>query len=169
MAYILSLDAGTTSVRAILFDADGRSCGVAQKEIRQIYPRPGWVEHDAEEIWESTRRVVSQVMKTTKLRPSDIAAVGITNQRETTVVWDRRTGRPLGNAIVWQDRRTAGACDRLRLEGRAKEIQKRTGLIVDAYFSGTKIAWILDHTPGARALARAGHLAFGTIDTWFIW
>lgn len=169
MAYILSLDAGTTSVRAILFDADGRSCGVAQKEIRQIYPQPGWVEHDAEEIWESTRRVVSQVMKTTKLRPSDIAAVGITNQRETTVVWDRRTGRPLGNAIVWQDRRTAGACDRLRLEGRAKEIQKRTGLIVDAYFSGTKIAWILDHTPGARALARAGHLAFGTIDTWLIW
>ncbi len=167
MAYILSLDAGTTSVRAILFDTDGRSCGVAQKEIRQIYPRPGWVEHDAEEIWESTRRVVAQVMKTAKLRSSDIAAVGITNQRETTVVWDRRNGKPLGNAIVWQDRRTAGACDRLRSEGRAKDIQKRTGLIVDAYFSGTKIAWALDEWPRLRAAG--DDLAIGTIESWLVW
>jgi glycerol kinase len=169
MPYILSLDAGTTSVRAILFDAEGRSCGVAQKEIRQIYPRPGWVEHDANEIWQSIRKVASDVVKKAGLKAGDIAAIGITNQRETTVVWDRRTGEPLGNAIVWQDRRTAGDCDRIRAEGQAASIQRRTGLILDAYFSGTKIAWILDHTPGARARARAGDLAFGTIDTWLVW
>lgn len=169
MRYILSLDAGTTSVRAILFDAEGRSHGVAQKEIRQIYPRPGWVEHDADEIWQSIRKVAADVVKKAGLQSGDIAAIGITNQRETTVVWDRHTGEPLGNAIVWQDRRTAGDCDRIRAEGRAGAIQKRTGLILDAYFSGTKIAWILDHTRGARARARAGDLAFGTIDTWLVW
>ncbi|MFM8878920.1 MAG: glycerol kinase GlpK, partial [Verrucomicrobiota bacterium] len=169
MPHVLSIDAGTTSVRAILFDADGRPTGVAQREIRQGYPKPGWVEHDADEIWRSTRRVVVDVIRSSGLKPGGIAAVGLTNQRETTVVWDRRTGRPIAPAIVWQDRRTAPDCDRLRAEGRAGAIQRRTGLIVDAYFSATKIAWILDHTPGARDLARDGHLAFGTIDTWLVW
>jgi len=169
MAHILSIDAGTTSVRAILFDAGGRIAGVSQREIRQGYPRPGWVEHDAGEIWRSTRRVASAVLRTAGLQAGDIAAVGLTNQRETTVVWDRRTGTPIAPAIVWQDRRTATDCDRLRAGGGATSIRKRTGLVVDAYFSATKVAWILDHTPGARDLARDGHLAFGTIDTWLVW
>src|SRR3954468_10274835 len=169
MPYILSLDAGTTSVRAIVFDHDGRMIAVAQKEIRQIFPKPGWVEHDPQEIWFSQIAVAVEALGRARIRPRDIAAVGITNQRETAIVWDRSTGEAVYNAIVWQDRRTAGACDALRAAGHEKTIQKRTGLLIDAYFSGTKIAWILDNVPGARAKAEKGELAFGTVDTWLIW
>ncbi|MEN9676245.1 MAG: glycerol kinase [Verrucomicrobiota bacterium] len=169
MSYILSLDAGTTSVRAIIFDRAGKIRSVAQKEIRQIYPQSGWVEHDPQEIWFSSLGVCTEAIGRAKLRARDIAAVGITNQRETTVVWDRKTGEPVSNAIVWQDRRTAGACDRLRADGVAPMIQRRTGLILDAYFSATKIAWILDTVPGARRRAEAGELAFGTVDSWLVW
>jgi glycerol kinase len=169
MSYILAFDAGTTSVRAILFDRDGHARAVAQKEIRQIYPKPGWVEHDPQEIWFSQMSVAVEALGRARVRPGDIAAVGITNQRETTVVWDRETGEPVYNAIVWQDRRTAGACDRLRAAGALGMIQKRTGLLLDAYFSATKLAWILDNVPGARKRADAGKLAFGTIDTWLVW
>ncbi|HRI13397.1 MAG TPA: glycerol kinase GlpK [Verrucomicrobiota bacterium] len=169
MSYILALDSGTTSVRAIVFDQDGGIVNVAQKEIRQIYPQPGWVEHDPQEIWVSQMSVAVEAVGRARLRVQDVAALGITNQRETTIVWDRDTGEPIHNAIVWQDRRTAGACDQLREAGHAKLIQQRTGLILDSYFSGTKIAWILDHVPGARAKAEAGQLLFGTVDTWLIW
>lgn len=169
MPYILALDAGTTSVRAILFDRAGKIRHIARKEIRQIYPQPGWVEHDPVEIWISSLAVVSEVIQAAGLRSRDIAAIGITNQRETAIVWDRATGAPIFNAIVWQDRRTAGECDRLRGEGAAPALQRRTGLILDAYFSATKIAWILDHVPGARRRAEAGELAFGTVDSWLVW
>lgn len=169
MSYILSLDAGTTSVRAIIFDRSGKIRSIAQKEIRQIYPQPGWVEHDPQEIWYSSLGVAIEAIGRAKLRGRDIAGIGITNQRETTVVWDRATGEPVANAIVWQDRRTAEACDRIRSDGAAPKIQRRTGLILDAYFSATKIAWILDHVPGARRRAEAGELAFGTVDSWLVW
>lgn len=169
MPYILSLDAGTTSVRAIVFDHDGQIRAVAQKEIRQIFPKPGWVEHDPQEIWFSQIAVAVEALGRARIRPRDIAAVGITNQRETAIVWDRKTGDAIYNAIVWQDRRTAGACDALRAAGHEKMIQKKTGLLIDAYFSATKIAWILDNVPGARARAEKGELAFGTVDTWLIW
>jgi glycerol kinase len=169
MSFILSFDSGTTSVRAIIFDQEGEIRAVAQKEIRQIYPKPGWVEQDPQEIWFSQISVGVEALGRARIRPSDIAAVGITNQRETTVVWDRKTGEAVYNAIVWQDRRTAEACDKLRAEGHDDEIRKRTGLLLDAYFSGTKIAWILDNVPGARARAESGDLMFGTIDTWLIW
>ena len=169
MAFVLSLDAGTTSVRAIVFDHDGQMRAVAQKEIRQIYPQPGWVEHDPQEIWFSQIAAAVEALGRARIRPRDIAAVGITNQRETAVVWDRKTGDAIYNAIVWQDRRTAGACDKLREGGHEKTIQKRTGLLIDAYFSATKVAWILENVPGARAKAEAGELAFGTVDTWLIW
>ena len=169
MPYVLSLDAGTTSVRAIVFDRDGRIVAVAQKEIRQIYPKPGWVEHDPQEIWFSQIAAAVEALGRARIRPSDIAGVGITNQRETTIVWDRNTGEAIGNAIVWQDRRTAGMCDQLRAEGHGKMIQQRTGLLIDAYFSATKVAWMLDNIPGAREKAEAGVLAFGTVDSWLIW
>lgn len=169
MRYILSLDAGTTSVRAIVFDHEGRVKAVGQKEIRQIFPKPGWVEQDPQEIWSSQMAVAIEALGRARVRPKDIAALGITNQRETTVIWDRRTGEPVYNAIVWQDRRTAEACDRLRTAGHDKMIRRRTGLLLDAYFSGTKIAWILDHVPGVRARAEAGDLLFGTVDTWLVW
>jgi len=169
MSYILALDAGTTSVRAIIFDHNGLICSLAQKEIRQIYPEPGWVEHDPQEIWFSQMAVAIEALGRARLRPRDLAALGITNQRETTIVWDRETGEPIHNAIVWQDRRTARACDRLRARGLDRTIQKRTGLLLDAYFSATKLAWILDRVPGARARAEAGKLAFGTVDTWLLW
>ena len=168
-SHILALDQGTTSSRAILFDRDGAITGVAQREFRQIFPQPGWVEHDAMEIWTSQAGVAVEVLAGAGLRASDIAAIGITNQRETTVVWDRKTGQPIANAIVWQDRRTADACDRLRASGAEPLFRERTGLVLDAYFSGTKLAWLLDHVPGARAKAEAGDLAFGTIDSWLIW
>jgi glycerol kinase len=169
VAYILALDQGTTSSRAMLFDRDGAIAAVAQKEFPQIFPRPGWVEHDAQEIWATQLAVAVEALGRARVRPHDVAAIGITNQRETTIVWDRDTGQPVSNAIVWQDRRTAEHCDRLRADGHQPMISERTGLVIDAYFSGTKIAWILDHVPGARARAEAGRLAFGTVDSWLVW
>ena len=169
MQHILALDQGTTSSRAIVFDHAGSVVASAQREFRQIFPQPGWVEHDAEEIWESQFSVAVEVMRKANLRAADIAAIGITNQRETTVLWDRATGRPVANAIVWQDRRTAGACDRLKARGLAPLLARKTGLVPDAYFSATKLAWLLEHVPGARAAARAGRLAFGTMDSWLAW
>jgi len=169
VSYILALDQGTTSSRAILFDHDGAIKGVAQREFRQIFPQPGWVEHDATEIWTTQAGVAVEALAGAQLRAGDIAAIGITNQRETTVVWDRKTGQPIANAIVWQDRRTADVCDRLRADGAETLFRERTGLVLDAYFSGTKLAWLLDHVEGARARAERGELAFGTIDSWLIW
>lgn len=167
--YLLALDQGTTSSRAILFDRAGQVAGVAQQEFPQIFPQPGWVEHDAGEIWRSQRAVAEQVLRRAGLQAGQIDALAITNQRETTVLWDRATGEPVANAIVWQDRRTAARCDALRAQGRAGMIQRKTGLVLDAYFSGTKLQWLLDHVPGARERARKGELAFGTIDSWLIW
>jgi glycerol kinase len=169
MSFILALDQGTTSSRALVFDHDGNIRGLAQKEFRQIFPAPGLVEHDAEEIWASQLGVAVEAIARAGLTAADIAAIGITNQRETTVVWDRATGRPIHNAIVWQDRRTAAECDRLKSQGLEPVFRSKTGLVLDPYFSGTKIAWILDHVPGARARAEAGELAFGTIDSWLVW
>jgi glycerol kinase len=166
---ILALDQGTTSSRAIVFDASGAIRAVAQKEFTQIFPRPGWVEHDAEEIWATQVAVAGEAIVRAGLEARDIAAIGITNQRETTVVWDRVTGRPIGNAIVWQDRRTAEHCDLLRARGLEAGVTDRTGLVLDAYFSGTKLAWMLDNVPGARRRAEAGELLFGTVDTWLAW
>jgi len=168
MSHILALDEGTTSARAIVFDAEGAPRAVAQKEITQIYPQSGWVEQDPREIWAAQESVAVEALARAGLAPKDILAVGITNQRETAIVWDRDTGEPVANAIVWQDRRTAPMCDRLRERGLEPMIRERTGLVIDAYFSGTKIAWILDHVPGARARAEAGKLAFGTVDTWLV-
>ena len=169
MSYILALDQGTTSSRALLFDRDGAIKGVAQREFRQIFPHPGWVEHDPQEIWTSQAGVAVEVLAGADVRARDVAAIGITNQRETTIVWDRKTGRPIANAIVWQDRRTADVCDRLRSEGAEPLFRERTGLVLDAYFSGTKLAWILDNVDGARVRAEAGDLAFGTVDSWLLW
>jgi glycerol kinase len=169
MTYILALDQGTTSSRAILFDHDGRVRGVAQKEFTQIFPQAGWVEHDAREIWASQLGVAIEALERAQLKVADVAAIGITNQRETTVLWDRATGDPIHNAIVWQDRRTADFCERLKADGAGATIQAKTGLLIDAYFSASKIRWLLDHVPGARARAEAGELAFGTIDTWLVW
>jgi glycerol kinase len=169
MKYILALDQGTTSSRAIVFDQHGAIIAVAQQEFRQIFPKPGWVEHDANEIWATQRNVAGEALRKANLTAADIAAIGITNQRETTVVWDRKTGQPIHNAIVWQDRRTAGACDRLKKAGKSPLIRRKTGLVIDAYFSGTKLAWILNNVPGAKARARAGELAFGTVDSWLVW
>lgn len=167
--YILALDQGTTSSRAILFDQQGHMIGAAAKEFRQIYPQPGWVEHDPMEIWQSQLDVVHKVMKDNHISAVDIAAIGITNQRETVVVWDRHTGKPIGNAVVWQCRRTAPICEDLKQRGHGEIIQQKTGLIIDAYFSGTKIKWILDQHPGIREKARRGDILAGTIDTWLIW
>jgi len=169
MSVILALDQGTTSSRAILFDHAARILRLSQQEFPQLFPQPGWVEHDPEAIWSSQLQVARQVLKDAGLNASDVAAIGITNQRETTVVWDRATGKPIHHAIVWQDRRTSGFCDELKSQGHAGKIAERTGLVIDAYFSGSKIRWILDHVPGARAKAEAGDLAFGTIDTWLTW
>jgi glycerol kinase len=167
--FILSLDQGTTSSRAIVFDHNGIPVATSQKEFTQIYPKPGWVEHDPEEIWSTQAGVALEAIAKAGLERHGIAAIGITNQRETTVLWDRRTGKPVYNAIVWQDRRTADFCDQLKKEGLADLIQTKTGLIIDAYFSATKIRWILENVKGARKLAEQGQLAFGTIDTWLIW
>lgn len=169
MKHILALDQGTTSSRAIVFDHSGSVVSVAQQEFRQIFPEPGWVEHDAQEIWATQSNVAAQAINKAHLTANDIAAIGITNQRETTVVWDRETGKPICNAIVWQDRRTARACDKLKARGLAKMIRRKTGLVVDAYFSATKLQWILNNIPGAKAKARAGQLAFGTVDSWLVW
>ena len=167
--YVMALDAGTTSNRAIIFDVDSKIVGVAQKEFTQHFPQPGWVEHDAEEIWSSMHEVMREALEQSGLVASDIAAIGITNQRETTVIWDRTTGRPIYNAIVWQSRQTANICEDLKRQGLVDEFQEKTGLVIDAYFSGTKVKWILDHVEGARARAEKGELAFGTIDTWLLW
>jgi len=169
MRYILAFDQGTTSSRAMLFDRDGAVAAVAQKEFTQIFPQPGWVEHDADEIWATQSAVAIEALGRAHAGASDVAAIGITNQRETTVVWDRDTGRPICNAIVWQDRRTAAFCDRLKADGHGPFITERTGLVVDAYFSGSKVAWILDNVPGARDRAARGRLAFGTVDSWLVW
>ncbi|MFC7297828.1 glycerol kinase GlpK [Herminiimonas aquatilis] len=166
--FILAIDQGTTSSRAILFNHAGQIHGTAQQEYAQIFPEPGWVEHNANDIWHSQLAVARQVLKEHDLNATDIAAIGITNQRETTVLWDRKTGEPLANAIVWQDRRTAALCDQLRAEGKAALFQHKTGLVLDSYFSGTKLNWLLKNVPGARAKAERGELAFGTIDSWLI-
>lgn len=168
-SYILSLDQGTTSSRAIIFDHAGNIKGVAQKEFTQIFPQAGWVEHDPNEIWSTQVGVAAEVITKTGISVEQIAAIGITNQRETTVVWDRDTGQPIFNAIVWQDRRTSAFCDQLKAEGKADLIQQKTGLVIDAYFSASKIKWILDHVDGAREKATHGKLCFGTIDTWLLW
>jgi len=169
MKYILALDQGTTSSRAVIVGQDGNVLGLAQTPFRQIFPKPGWVEHDPAEIWSSQFGAAMEALAQSGMRPEDILAIGITNQRETTLVWDRNTGDPVYNAIVWQDRRTAGFCDQLRAAGHEKLIQQKTGLVIDAYFSGSKIRWILDNVPGARGRAERGELAFGTVDSWLIW
>lgn len=169
MKYILAIDQGTTSSRSILFDHEGNICSIAQKEFNQIFPKPGWVEHDPQEIWSSQASTIAQVITNVGAESKDIAAIGITNQRETTIVWDAETGRPVYNAIVWQDRRTADYCKELEKQGLTQKIREKTGLIIDAYFSGTKIRWILENVPGAREKAEAGKLRFGTVDTWLIW
>ena len=166
---VLALDQGTTSSRAILFDRRGRAVASAQEEFRQHYPRPGWVEHEPADLWDTTRRVALTVLRRAGVRGGDVAAVGIANQRETTLLWDRATGRPLHRAIVWQDRRTAAACAALEHRGLGPLFRRRTGLLLDPYFSGTKLAWLLDHIPGARRRAALGELAFGTVDTWLLW
>src|SRR5256884_38696 len=169
MKHILALDQGTTSSRAMVFDHSGSVVASAQKEFRQIFPKPGWVEHDATEIWATQLHTATEALAKARLTALDIAGVGITNQRETTVVWNRDTGAPVHHAIVWQDRRTAAACDRLKARGLAPLIKRKTGLVVDAYFSGTKLEWLLRNVPGARARAKAGKLAFGTVDSWLVW
>ena len=167
--YVMALDAGTTSNRAIIFDQDSNIIAVAQKEFTQIFPKAGWVEHDADEIWSTQIEVMKQVVKEANISPADISAIGITNQRETTVVWEKSTGRPVYHAIVWQSRQTMDICNELKAKGLEAEFKQKTGLVVDAYFSGTKVNWILDNVEGARAKADKGELLFGTIDTWLIW
>ena len=165
MTYLLALDQGTSSSRSIVFDAGGRIVAMAQREFRQLYPQPGWVEHDANEIWATQLATAQQALAQAGLKAGQIAAIGITNQRETTVLWNRATSEPLANAIVWQDRRGEPVCARLREQGHAPAIRAKTGLVVDAYFSATKLKWLLDELPGARAAAMRGELAFGTIDS----
>jgi glycerol kinase len=167
--HLLALDQGTSSSRSIVFSADGTIVAMAQREFRQIFPRPGWVEHDPREIWESQLATAREALASAGLKAGGIAAIGITNQRETTLVWNRRTGEPLANAIVWQDRRTAPACEALKERGLEPLFRKKTGLVLDAYFSGTKLAWLLEHVAGARAAAERGELAFGTVDSWLMW
>ena len=167
--YILALDQGTSSSRALVFDHDGNVCSVAQMEFTQHFPQPGWVEHDPMEIWASEAAVIAEAISKIGINGKDIAAIGITNQRETTIVWDAETGKPVYNAIVWQDRRTSAFCDELKARGLTDKIREKTGLIIDAYFSGTKIKWILDNVPGARERAEAGKLRFGTVDSWLVW
>jgi glycerol kinase len=167
--YILALDQGTTSSRALLLSEDGKVHGLAQSPFKQIFPKPGWVEHDPREIWSTQFGVAMDALAQARGDASSVAAIGITNQRETTIVWDRKSGDPVHNAIVWQDRRTSAFCDQLRQQGHAGLIQQKTGLVIDAYFSGSKVRWILDNVPGARAKAENGELAFGTVDSWLIW
>lgn len=167
--FIIALDQGTTSSRAVLFDNKGQIIGIAQQEFSQIFPQPGWVEHDPEEIWQSQYGVLVKVIADNKIKPSSITAIGITNQRETTVIWDRKTGMPVYNAIVWQDKRTAPECEDLKKQGFEDYVRENTGLVIDSYFSGTKIKWILENVKGVRERAERGELAFGTIDTWLIW
>lgn len=167
--FVLSIDQGTTSSRALIFDHKGNIRSVAQKEFEQIFPKPGWVEHDPKEIWSSQASVVTEAMSKMGINGTQLHAIGITNQRETTIVWDRKTSEPVYNAIVWQDRRTSGICDELKDRGLSQKIREKTGLVIDAYFSGTKVKWILDNVAGAREKAEKGELAFGTVDTWLVW
>ncbi|MDE7002845.1 MAG: glycerol kinase GlpK [Oscillospiraceae bacterium] len=167
--YVMALDAGTTSNRCILFNEQGEMCSVAQKEFTQFFPKPGWVEHDAEEIWSTQLEVAQEAMKNLNVTAADIAAIGITNQRETTIVWDKHTGEPIHRAIVWQCRRTSEYCDSLKAKGLVESIRGKTGLVIDAYFSGTKLRWLLENVPGARERAEKGELLFGTVETWLIW
>ncbi len=167
--YVLAIDQGTTSTRAIVFDGDMRIAGIGQKEFTQIFPKSGWVEHDPEEIWATVLWAVEQALREAKLKASEIAAIGITNQRETVVVWERESGKPIHNAIVWQDRRTASYCEKLKRQDLEKLFTRRTGLLLDPYFSGTKLSWMLANVKGARARAAKGELCFGTIDTFLIW
>ena len=167
--YVMALDAGTTSNRCILFNEQGDMCSVAQKEFTQYFPKPGWVEHDADEIWSTQLEVAQQAMANINATAAEIAAIGITNQRETVVVWDRKTGSPVHNAIVWQCRRTSEYADSLKEKGLTDKFREKTGLVIDAYFSATKIKWILDHVEGAREKAESGELMFGTVETWLIW
>ena len=167
--YIMALDAGTTSNRCILFNEQGVICSVAQKEFTQYFPHPGWVEHDADEIWSSMLGVAVEAMNKLNITPDQVAAIGITNQRETTIIWDKNTGEPVYHAIVWQCRRTSEYCDQLKEKGLTEKFRQKTGLMIDAYFSGTKVKWILDNIPGAREKAEAGDLLFGTVETWLIW
>ena len=169
MDHILALDQGTTSSRAVVFDPSGQAVAMAQREFTQFFPRPAWVEHDAQDIWRSQLAVMQEAMAQAGISARQLRAIGLTNQRETTVLWDRQTGQPVAPAIVWQDRRTAEHCETLRAQGHADAIRRKTGLVLDAYFSGTKLAWLLDHVPGARARAESGELAFGTIDSWLVW
>jgi glycerol kinase len=169
MDYILSLDQGTTSSRAVVFDRAGQPVAMAQREFAQHFLKPGWVEHDANEIWQTQLAVMQDVLAKGSIKPGQLRAIGLTNQRETTVLWDRKTGEPVAPAIVWQDRRTVAHCEALRAAGRAGMVAHKTGLVLDAYFSGTKLAWLLDHVPGARARAERGELAFGTVDSWLVW
>jgi len=169
MQYILALDQGTTSSRAIVFNHNGEPRAMAQQEFRQHFPKPGWVEHDPEDIWTSQLQVAEEALRTARLKCGDLAGVGITNQRETTLVWNRKTGEPVYPAIVWQDRRTSSLCDTLAADGLAGLFQRKTGLVIDPYFSGTKLNWILDEVPGVRTLAERGELAFGTVDSWLVW
>ena len=168
-SYIISIDQGTTSSRAIVFDRNGKMVSTAQKEFRQYYPKPGWVEHDPKEIWSSQASVVTEAISKIGISGSDISGIGITNQRETTILWDRETGEPVYNAIVWQDRRTSGYCEQMKKMGLAEIVRAKTGLVIDAYFSATKIRWILDNVQGVRAAARSGKIAFGTVDSWLVW
>ncbi|MEO8525703.1 MAG: FGGY family carbohydrate kinase, partial [Caldimonas sp.] len=167
--HLLALDQGTSSSRAVVFDARGAIVAMAQREFRQIFPEPGWVEHDPREIWDTQLATAREAIAKSGVAAGGIAAIGITNQRETTLLWNRATGEPLANAIVWQDRRTAPACEALKQRGLEPMFRRRTGLVLDAYFSGTKLAWLLDNVPGARAAAERGELAFGTVDTWLMW
>ena len=167
--YVMALDAGTTSNRCILFNEQGEMCSVAQKEFTQFFPKPGWVEHDAEEIWSTQLEVAQEAMKNLNVTAADIAAIGITNQRETTIVWDKHTGEPIHRAIVWQCRRTSEYCDSLKAKGLVESVRSKTGLVIDAYFSGTKLRWLLENVPGARERAEKGELLFGTVETWLIW
>jgi glycerol kinase len=167
--HLLALDQGTTSSRALLLDQAGNVTAVAQREFEQIFPQAGWVEHNPVEIWLTQVGVVTEVISRSGIKAQDIAAIGITNQRETAIVWDRTTGEPVYNAIVWQDRRTAGLCDKLKRDGFEELVQEKTGLVIDPYFSGSKVAWILDNVAGTRQKAERGELAFGTVDSWLVW
>ncbi|HET9662933.1 MAG TPA: FGGY family carbohydrate kinase, partial [Burkholderiales bacterium] len=169
MKHVLALDQGTTSSRAIVFDEEGRPVAGAQREFRQIFPQPGWVEHDPKEILATQRKTARDAVSQSGTALKDLMAIGITNQRETTLVWDRQNGEPIHNAIVWQDRRTSELCNRLKADGAERIVRDRTGLVIDPYFSGTKIAWLLDEIPGARLRAERGELAFGTVDSWLAW
>ena len=167
--YVLAIDQGTTSSRAVLFDRKGALVGIAKKEFTQIYPKAGWVEHDALEIWQSVQDVIADVLRKVAVSPNEIAAIGITNQRETTVVWDQKTGKPIYHAIVWQSRQTVDICEQLKQKGYEELVREKTGLVIDAYFSGTKLKWILDHVEDASEQAKNGNLRFGTIDSWLVW